>query len=135
MPVNRGAGITMIGALSEQRGVIHVDIFQGSNNTDLFMAFLVRLKQKCAGRRVAVVLDNLKIHESRKLEAVYDETFVEMRLPPYSSTLNPIERLWSLVKRKWSRELHRFTEDAYDQQQGDHMTSMMIGRLHGIIGK
>ena len=72
------------------------------------MMFLAKTKEKCQGRTI-VVLDNLKIHHSKKMEIVYDTNFKEMLLPPYSSTLNPIERLWSLIKRQWQKELHRFT--------------------------
>jgi len=99
-PKNRGPSITVIGAISERRGLIHLEVFHGSNNSDLFMMFLQRTKEKCQGRTYGV-LDNLKIHHSKKLEAVYDSDFKEMLLPPYSSTLNPIERLWSVVKRNW----------------------------------
>ena len=50
-------------------------------------------------------MDNLRIHYSKKLDDVYDENFKEMFLPTYSSELNPIERLWSIIKRKWVRDL------------------------------
>ncbi len=66
---------------------------------------MIRLKNKCEGRRVLIVLDNLRIHYSKKLDDVYDENFKEMFLPTYSSELNPIERLWSIIKRKWVRDL------------------------------
>jgi hypothetical protein len=82
LPPVRGPGITMIGAISDKRGLIHLEIFHGSNNSDLFMMFLAKLKEKCQNKRVVVVLDNLKIHESKKLEAIYDSNIKEMRLPP-----------------------------------------------------
>lgn len=34
-----------------------------------------------------------------------------MFLPPYSSSLNPIEVFWSFVKRKWAKSLYHFTEE------------------------
>ena len=34
-----------------------------------------------------------------------------MFLPTYSSELNPIERLWSIVKRKWVRDLQIYVEE------------------------
>ena len=49
-----------------------------------------------------MVLDNLRIHHSKKLNEVCDQDFKELFLPTYSSELNPIERLWSIVKRKWT---------------------------------
>ena len=48
------------------------------------------------------MLDNLRIHHSKKLNEVYTNDFKEFFLPTYSSELNPIERLWSIVKRKWT---------------------------------
>ncbi|MFN9909114.1 MAG: transposase [bacterium] len=52
-----------------------------------------------------VVLDNLKVHHAKILEQVYDSNFKEMLLPPYSCELNPIERLWSVLKRKRVKNL------------------------------
>ena len=56
-------------------------------------------------------MDNLRIHYSKKLDDVYDENFKEMFLPTYSSELNPIERLWSIIKRKWVRDLQTYVEE------------------------
>lgn len=98
---NRGPSLTVIGAISKERGLVHFEVFEESNNSDLFTNFIINLKSKCEGKRVIVVLDNLKIHYTKKLEAVYDKDFKEMFLPTYSSELNPIERLWSVVKRRW----------------------------------
>ena len=56
-----------------------------------------------------MVLDNLKVHKSKKLDEIYDPDFKEILLPPYSSALIPIERLWSLVKQQWQKSSHQFT--------------------------
>ena len=72
LPKMRGPSITMIGAISEDRGLVHYDCFQGTNNAQTFQKFLVDLKNKCAGRRTLVVLDNLKVHKSKKLDEIYD---------------------------------------------------------------
>ena len=95
----------MIGGISQQRGLVHYEILEENNNSDNFKNFLIRLKAKCEGKRVLIVLDNLRIHYSKKLDDVYDENFKEMFLPTYSSELNPIERLWSIINRKWVRDL------------------------------
>jgi transposase len=99
---NRGPSITVIGAISRERGLVHFEVFVENNNANLFMNFIQALKNKCQGRRVIVVLDNLRIHHSKKLNEVYTKDFKELFLPTYSSELNPIERLWSIVKRKWT---------------------------------
>ena len=99
MHKNRGPSITVIGAISQKRGMVHYEVFEGSNNAKTFESFLMKLKAKCLGRTIAV-LDNLKVHQAKLLERVYDANFKEMFLPPYSCELNPIERLWSVLKRK-----------------------------------
>lgn len=107
----RGPSLTVIGAISEERGLVHFEIFDESNNSDLFSNFIIALKKKCEGRRVVVILDNLSIHATKKLEEVYDPDFKEMFLPTYSCELNPIETLWSVIKRKWTRNLHPLGEE------------------------
>ena len=47
LPTERGKSITLIGALSAQRGLVHYSIFEGSNNTETFLDFLNHLKLKC----------------------------------------------------------------------------------------
>jgi transposase len=54
-----------------------------------------------------VVMDNLAVHRAKKVMELFDNTFVPMFLPPYSSALNPIERLWAVLKDKWKRTQHR----------------------------
>ena len=134
MPCSRGPSITVIGAISLLRGLVHLEVLQGSNKGPIFQQFLAGLKAKCQGRTV-VILDNLKIHQSKLLESIYDGNFKEMLLPPYSSALNPIERLWSVVKRTWQRNLHRFTEQIYGTQQEEHIGDAAIRRIREIIGK
>ena len=56
------------------------------------------------------LLDNLKVHQAKILESAYGANFKEMFLLPYSSELNPIERLWSVLKRKWAQHLLHFTD-------------------------
>ena len=99
---SRGPSITVIGAISEERGLIHHHMICESNNTENFEKFLLGLKAKCEGMRVIIILDNLRIHYAKKLNPIYTKDFKLMFLPPYSSPLNPIERLWSVLKRKRS---------------------------------
>ena len=68
---------------------MHFEVFEGSNNAKTFENFLIKLEAKCTGRTIAI-LDNLKVHQAKLLESVYDHNFKEMFLPPYSCELNPI---------------------------------------------
>jgi len=130
---NRGPSVTVIGAISEARGLVHSEVFVGSNNSDRFLEFLQGLKARC-GDRTVVVLDNLRIHYSKKLDAVYDDNFKEMLLPKYSCELNPIETYWSLLKRRWGRELPQYAELG-GQQQGAAVERLTVERIRAMMGK
>ena len=87
-----------------------------------------------------MVLDNLRIHHSKKLNEVYDNDFKELFLPTYSSELNPIERLWSIVKRKWTQNLHLFVDEMSEaltkkvKKKQELLTRSTIERLRETIG-
>jgi len=62
----------------------------------------LRRVSRRSGRRVVVIVDNARFHharmhqEWRELQAL---DFQLLFLPPYSPDLNPIERIWKLVRR------------------------------------
>ena len=74
-------------------------------NGETFWAFLKELRRvSChAGRRVVLIIDNVKYHHAR-LHAGWREKskrrFALEFMPPYSPELNPIERVWKLTRRK-----------------------------------
>jgi len=63
MPSNRGRSITIIGAISEQVGIVHYKIFHGSNNSETFRQFTCELIKKIRGR-ATVYMDNLTSHHT-----------------------------------------------------------------------
>ena len=75
-----------------------------------------------------VVLDNLAVHRSRKVAEIFDQRFVAMFLPPYSSALNPIERLWAVAKERWRRQQHA-SAVALDGQDSDTVARDSYERL------
>ncbi len=68
--------------------------------------FLRKLRRAARrrGRKVVVIIDNAKYHHAnlhldwRKAQR---PDFVLLFLPPYSPQLNPIERVWKLLRRLW----------------------------------
>lgn len=68
--------------------------------------FLRHLRQISARarRRVVVIIDNARYHHAT-LHAAWrlaqQPDFTLLFLPPYSPQLNPIERVWKLVRRLW----------------------------------
>jgi transposase len=132
----RGPLITVIGAISAERGLIHTQIYKENNNALHFQQFLFALKAKCAGRRVVVILDNLRVHHAKILSDVYTDDFEELFLPPYSSVLNPIERLWALLKRRWTQQLYQFSDYlAQLPNKKQNVPLETIRRLQEILGK
>ena len=75
-----------------------------SFNAETFWSFMKKLRKiSChSGRRVLVVADNARYHHAT-LHADWREEcskrFSLFFLPPYSSELNPIERVWKLTRR------------------------------------
>ena len=67
-----------------------------------FLAFLVVLLAKYVGRKILLVCDNGRFHTTKAVRAWLDEHREQIEvywLPPYSPTLNLIERLWGHIKR------------------------------------
>lgn len=63
---------------------------------------LLRQRSRRAARRVVLIIDNAKYHHANLHRAWREEPapdFVLDYLPPYSPELNPIERVWKLVRK------------------------------------
>jgi transposase len=62
----------------------------------------VRQTSRRSGRRVVMIIDNAKYHHARlhlPWREAQEPDFQLAFLPPYSPDLNPIERVWKLVRR------------------------------------
>ena len=55
-----------------------------------------------------------------------------MFLPPYSCELNPIEQLWSVLKRKWAQNHFHFTEVVNTQVTKVDVHKVAVERLRKI---
>ena len=131
----RGKSMTVIGAISKDRGLVHYEIVVGSNNADTFSKFLTDLRWKCRARKSVVVLDNLTVHKASKVIEVYNAWFKEMFVPPYSCTLNPIERLWSLVKTEWRNTQYLQVAQTPQDVTDEWIQNTSVDRLRRIMGK
>ena len=108
LPKDRGVSITLIGAISDKRGLIHAETMVGSNNQDTFKRFIAGLKAKCGDRRCVIIMENLSVHNARIVNEEFDRFFEKRLLPPYSCALNPIEKVWNLVKAQWRKTVHLY---------------------------
>ena len=85
---------SMISAVSN-RGRMRFMLYQGALTADRFLAFLRRLVRD-AGRQVALIVDNRKVHEAGKVQAWVESHAHEIELcylPPYAPGHNPSECL------------------------------------------
>lgn len=86
--------MNMISAITNQ-GKVRFRVFQGSMNADILIDFCKRLI-KSAGRKVYLILDNLRVHHARVFKewlAAHDKDISVFYLPSYSPELNPDEYL------------------------------------------
>ena len=67
-------------------------------------------------------MDNLSAHHSKRVKEEFDGIkFVSQFLPPQSCELNPIEKVWNLVKAQWHRNSYRILDIA--KKKDDQLTA------------
>jgi transposase len=67
-----------------------------------FLVFLVALLSRYAGQKILLVCDNGRFHKTKAVGeflAMHRDQLQVFWLPPYSPSLNLIERLWGHIKR------------------------------------
>lgn len=101
----------MLGAVRLESAVA-LRSYEGAMNTERFEQWL----GSTLGPRLevddVVIMDNLRAHHGANVQSILQNFGVHvLYLPPYSPDLNPIELVWSLVKRKLraaaARTVHR----------------------------
>lgn len=96
----------LIMAVSEDRGVDHFRIVPRSMDTQKFILFLQELSEKNEGQRLAVFMDNLRVHRSRLALAEYQNLGIRPIFNvPYSPQFNGIEAVFSMVKAAYKKQL------------------------------
>lgn len=87
--------IALFGAVNLRSGTL-VSMLTSPFNAESFGAFLGELAQhRDRRRRNIVILDNAGYHAMEQCPATLRLDY----LPPYSPELNPIERVWKLLRR------------------------------------
>lgn len=102
---------TLIAALGIG-GVICSTLVDGPVNGDVFEAFVEQVLIHELFPGDIVVMDNLSSHKRARTRELIESVGAELRfLPPYSPDLNPIEMVFSKIKRKL-RDLACRTKDS-----------------------
>lgn len=108
--------ISYFGAVRIRDGRLVTSKPEGRFDAQTCWTFLRKLRRasRRTGRRVIVIIDNAKYHHAT-LHAEWrrrqEPGFVLLFLPPYSPQLNPIERVWKLLRKLWLHNRHFPTLD------------------------
>src|SRR5512145_1766510 len=89
---NKRHGLSIISTVTN-KGTMRWKIFDGALNADILIDFMKRLVRD-AGRKVYLILDNLRVHHSRPVKAQLAEHKDQIEvfcLPSYRPELNPDE--------------------------------------------
>ena len=69
---------------------------------ETFQIFLNQFSEQNKKKYKIIVLDNGAFHKAKKLEI--PDNIVLLFLPPYSPELNPAEKIWHNIKRKFTNK-------------------------------
>lgn len=97
----RKSHIGMISAITNS-GQVRFMLYRDAMHAELLIKFMTRLS-KDAGRKVFLILDNLRVHHGKKVKkwlAEHRERIEVFHLPSYSPELNPDEYLNGHLKNK-----------------------------------
>ena len=102
----------MVSAVSNQ-GAIRFKLYSEAINLERFKDFLMKMIADAKGRKIILILDNLKVHHAKDLQPWLAENkhLIELKfLPAYSPEMNPDEYLNRDMKSRLSN--NPMTSDA-----------------------
>jgi Transposase and inactivated derivatives len=128
-PIQRVKGtpekVNMISTITN-RGQICFMFYKETMTSQLLIKFLKRLLRSCS-RKIILILDNLRVHHSKALQAwlAENKAFIEIfYLPSYSPDLNPDEILNSDLKNAISRTPESRRKGELELNAKAHMRSI-----------
>ena len=118
--------VNIIGAISSD-GEIQFRTHEGSTTADTFVAFLRQLLDERQGP-LYIVVDNLSVHSAQVVKNFLETNPAKERiqlhfLPTYSPELNPIELVWSHVKREVGKQAFKTRQE---------LKELLIRSLQGL---
>jgi transposase len=101
----RGKTYAVLASISADEGLEYYEIHERSINTDIFIDYLKDLREVCEGEKIAIFLDNLRVHHSNKVKDFCKAHDIPLVFNlAYSPEYNPIENFFSLVKNYYKRK-------------------------------
>jgi transposase len=113
-PAGHWKVISTIAAMTA-KGMFAASSFEGATDTEAFLAFLREELVPLLRPGQVVVLDNLSVHKSPKVDELVEAAGAKVvRLPPYSPDYNPIEMAISKIKSLLRKEAKREAKTLLD---------------------
>ncbi len=78
-------------------------------NAANFQIFLDSFSAQNPGELKIMVLDNGAFHKAKTLKI--PDNIGLIFLPPYSPELNPAEKIWAMLKRKFTNKVHKTLDE------------------------
>ena len=125
--------LSMIATVTNQ-GKARWMIIDEAFDSEKLIEFLQALI-KDAGKKVFLILDNLRVHHSKVVKswvAARIEQIELFYLPSYSPQLNPEERLNADLKQEMGKRVPGRTKAKLRQAANDHMTMLQSNPQRGI---
>ena len=113
----------MVSAVSNQ-GAVRFKVYQEAINIERFKDFLMKMIQDAGGRKILLVLDNLRVHHGKDLQPWLAENkhLIELKfLPAYSPELNPDEYLNRDMKSRMSNHTMTSNKDIMENRVLNYM--------------
>lgn len=101
------------------RGKLRYMLYQDTMTSQVLIQFLTRLVRDAKGRKVFLILDNLRVHHSKKVAAWVAERTEQIELfflPAYAPELNPDEYLNGDLKQQLKTGLSAHSKDELESK-------------------
>jgi transposase len=86
-------------------------------DSEAMLDFLEKLEDSSSAKTIYVIMDNARSNKNKKVEEFLETSKIKIRyLPPYSPNLNPIERLWKIMREKKMYNKYYETSVRYFQE-------------------
>jgi len=100
---SRGTSHTVVGAFSSDEGKPLCWQLAPHTNAESFVQFMALLLKHYCSDKCLFVLDNHTAHHSLVFRRFAEKHGLQLLyLPPGGSALNPIERVWAMLKPRWA---------------------------------
>ena len=85
-------------------------VFEGYTDAKLFNGWLEKCLLPELKKGQVVIMDNAAFHKSVEAKELIESVGCRLLFqPPYSLNLNPIEQQWAILKAKFRKHKHKFS--------------------------